>query len=116
MSWSPRRFLIPIIFALYVLLHIATLTRTPLPWHDDTFFASMADSLSRYGTLHVLVEPIVHPKPLLLYGPAYFAMLGGLVSLFGVDVFVARLPGLIFGLAVIVMVYILLRMRGVGRG
>src|SRR5215831_5340428 len=115
-SQAPWARLAVALFALlYCAAHGVTLTRTPLPWADETFFASMTDSLARQGTLHVLAEPITYPTPLLIYGPVYFALSVPFEWIFGVTQLMSRLPGLIFGLGVIAVVFMTLRTRGVSR-
>jgi 4-amino-4-deoxy-L-arabinose transferase-like glycosyltransferase len=111
-----KGWLFVLLAALYCIAQAATLTRTPLPWADEVFFASMTDSLSRQGTLHVLAEPITYPQPLLLYGPVYFALSVPLERLFGLTPLTSRLPGMIFGLAIVAVVFATLRRRGVLAG
>ena len=115
-SFSRREWLFAALAVLYCLAQLATLTRTPLPWGDEVFFASMTDSFSRQGTMHVLVEPVTYPQPLLLYGPVYFALSVPFERIFGLTPVMSRLPGLLFGLGVIAVAFGLLRTRGVGRG
>jgi len=115
MSSRPSSFIIAAVLSIYVLLHLVTLTRTPLAWRDEDFFASMTDSLSRQGTLHVLAEPITYPEPLLLYGPVYFLLSVPFERAFGVTQLMSRLPGLIFGLGVLGVIFAILRFRGVDR-
>jgi len=100
---------------LYCAAQAATLTRTPLPWGDETFFASMTDSLARQGTLHVLAELITYPTPLLLYGPVYFVLSLPFEWIFGVTPLMSRLPGMIFGLGLIALMFMMLRTRGVSQ-
>ena len=115
-SRSRLEWLFAVLAALYCLAQLATLTRTPLPWGDEVFFASMTDSFSRQGTLHVLVEPVTYPQPLLLYGPVYFALSVPFERIFGLTPVMSRLPGLLFGLGVVGVAFALLRARGVSRG
>lgn len=116
LSFSRREWLFAALAVLYFLAQLATLTRTPLPWGDEVFFASMTDSFSRQGTMHVLVEPVTYPEPLLLYGPVYFALSVPFERIFGLTPLMSRLPGLLFGLSVIAVAFALLRARGVSRG
>ncbi len=56
MSSKERSLIVAATFSIYVLAHLVTLTRTPLAWRNEDFFASMADSLALQGTPHVLTE------------------------------------------------------------
>ena len=46
----------------YLLIQLVTLTRSPLPWFDDTFFASIAESLYRNGELKLSVTRYLEIK------------------------------------------------------
>src|SRR5262245_36672117 len=99
----------------YLALHFLTLARSPLPWFDDTFYASITDSVVRTGELKLRVGPLWFDKPVYIYGPAYFAVTGVLARLSSFDVFTFRLPCLVFALGIIVLVRLILRSRKVAR-
>ena len=40
-----------VLIAAYVAAHVATIAISRLPWFDDTFFASIADSVRTYWTI-----------------------------------------------------------------
>jgi|GEM_PF-1136425 len=95
----------------YLLIQLVTLTRSPLPWFDDTFFASIAESLYRNGELKLSVSPLWFDKPVYIYGPAYFVLTGAALQWFGMDVFAFRLPNLLFSVGILFLVFLLLRQR-----
>jgi len=117
---SGRRHSLPLValillVAAYLALHFLTLARSPLPWFDDTFFASVTDSVVRTGELKLLVAPLWFDKPVYIYGPAYFAVTSSLARLLPFDVFTFRLPCLLFALGIVVLVGLILRSRKVAR-
>ncbi len=95
--------------ALYLAIHFSTLATARLPWFDDTFFTSVADSLVRTGELKLPAAPLWLDKPVYLYGPVYFVALGALFEHFGVGIVQARLLGLLCGFGIVVVGYCILR-------
>jgi len=106
---SSRALLVAIAGTAYLAVNLATLTRSPTPWFDETFFASIADSLVRTGELKLSVSPLWFDKPVYIYGPVYFLITGSVIKCFGLGILQFRLVGLLFGLATIVVVFLLLR-------
>jgi len=93
----------------YVAAHLATLTISRLPWFDDTFFASIADSVRRTGRFNLEVAPLWIGGPIYLYGPVYFLTLAGVYELFGVGLVQTRLPALLCGFGILVVGYLIQR-------
>jgi Dolichyl-phosphate-mannose-protein mannosyltransferase len=93
----------------YALIHIATIVRSRQVWFDETFFASVADSLVRTGQFDLAISPLWLPGPVYLYGPVHFLMVGSLFELFGIGIVQNRLPGLLFGFALLGVAYSILR-------
>lgn len=116
---APRRRIATAVLAAlavgYVLLHIATLVRSRQVWFDETFFASIADSLQQTGTLRLTVSPLWLDGPVYLYGPVYFLIVAPFFALLGIGPAQNRLPGLLFGFAVLGIVFAILRQAAVRR-
>jgi hypothetical protein len=113
---SRTRSLVAGAFGLYALLHLVIIGRSHIPWFDDTFFASIADTLRRTGEFRLAVSPLWFGKPVYLYGPTYFLLVAGLFDTLGFGVLQYRLTGLVAALAVVLAAYRILRREGVGRG
>ena len=94
---------------LYLALHASTITTSRLPWFDDTFFASVADTLNRTGEYKLTAAPLWLDKPVYLYGPVYFVVLGNIFQQFGIGVTQTRVPGLLCGLGLVLVAYGILR-------
>jgi 4-amino-4-deoxy-L-arabinose transferase-like glycosyltransferase len=102
-----------VLVAAYVAVHLATVTSSRLPWFDDTFFASISDSVRRTGRFTLEVSPLWIDGPVYLYGPVYFVTLGGVFDLFGFGLMQTRLPGLVCGFGILGVAYLILRRAGV---
>ena len=113
MSHTTSRALVAAACALYVLLHLVTVTRSHIPWFDDTFFASIADSLLRTGEFRLAVSPLWLDQPVYLYGPIYFLLVAGAFATFGLGVLQNRLTGLLGAFALFVVAFRILRRVGV---
>jgi 4-amino-4-deoxy-L-arabinose transferase-like glycosyltransferase len=100
----------------YVVLHLVTLDRSPTPYFDDTFFASVTDALRSTGELRLEISPLYFGKPVYIYGPLYFAAAAGVLEVLGFGSFQFRLIALSFGLGIIWLLYKLLRVGGASHG
>jgi len=100
---------------LYLGTHFASIQTSRLPWFDDTFFASVADAFNRTGEFKLTAAPLWLDKPVYLYGPVYFVVLGTVFDQFGIGVTQTRLPGLLFGFGIVLIAYAILRRVRVGR-
>jgi hypothetical protein len=116
MSRTHSRALVAGALGLYALLHLVIIGRSHIPWFDDTFFASVADTVRRSGEFRLAVSPLWFAKPVYLYGPVYFLLVAGVFDTLGFGVFQYRLTGLVAALAVVLAAYRILRREGVGRG
>ena len=115
MSHTTTRALVGTACALYVLLHLVTIGRSHIPWFDDTFFASIADTLWRTGEFKLTVSPLWLEQPVYLYGPVYFLLVAGVFARLGFGVLQYRLVGLIGACALVAVAYRILRREGVER-
>lgn len=113
MSHTTSRALVAAACAVYVVLHLATVGRSHIPWFDDTFFASIADTLLRTGEFKLAVSPLWFDKPVYLYGPTYFVVVAGIFAKLGLGVLQYRLTSLLAAFALLVVVFRLLRRAGV---
>jgi len=102
-------------FVAYVLVHLVAVSRSHIPWFDDTFFASVSDSLARTGHFTLAVSPLWFPRPVFLYGPTYFLLVAGFFAKFGIGVLQYRLTGLIAAFALLVVAFRILQREGVKR-
>ena len=100
----------------WALWHVASLTRSPVPYFDDTFFASIGESFARTGELRLAVAPLWIPDPVYLYGPVYFVLQRLVFALAGCGIFQNRVLGLVGGGATIVLAFALVRAAGGRRG
>ena len=90
---------------LFFLYHLLTLAISPLPWFDETFFASMTASFNSTGELNLLAAPFAYDGEMLLYGPVYFWITSLFTQILGLDIVSFRLPGVIFGFLSILVFY-----------
>ncbi len=94
--------------------HICVLSISPLPWFDETYFASMTLNFMDKGVFMPKIGPMLeyyYPQSK-AYGPGYFLVLGLVYKIFGFGLFQTRLPGLIFGFLVAVIGFKILRLNG----
>ena len=100
---------------IYAVLHICTIVRSRQVWFDETFFASIAHSFEQTGELSLPVSPLWIQQHVYLYGPVYFIILGTVFRIFGIGIVQTRLPGLLFGFALLGVTFLILRHEKVRR-
>jgi len=83
---------------LFTITQLVTLDKVPLPWFDETFFASIAHQWMQTGNLTPQVAIFQEVK---LYGPIYFWLTGTSLKLLGFSIFSFRLINLICGFGVV---------------
>ena len=93
----------------YVLFHIMTLDRSPMPWFDEVYFVNITESLISKGELLSSATCIDSDKPVLLYGPIYFLITGFSINNFGFGILQFRVPGLLFGVGVIISLFMIMK-------
>ena len=93
------------IFAFYILFHLLTLGISPLPWFDETFMASITDSLQAENTYHIKYAPFLQESEFLIYGPVYFLLQKLLLQVIGFGIYQFRLLNFIAGLCFIWLIY-----------
>jgi len=92
-----------IALVLYLIVHLVTISRSPLPWFDEVFFASLSENLWARGTFHVPVS--VLPQEIKLYGFVYFWLTGFTQYIGQASIFSFRIVNFLAGLGVAVWLY-----------
>jgi 4-amino-4-deoxy-L-arabinose transferase-like glycosyltransferase len=99
--------------ALYLFWHIFTLSYNPLPWFDDTYFASITMSLIEHGDFIPRIS--YHAQDgweALIYGPVYFFLTGIPLKIFGLGLLQFRIVNLLFGFMSIWVCLKIIRLNG----
>ena len=102
-------FIFSFIIVLFV-YHLVTLQISPLPWFDETFFASITSTYSASGTYALRIAPFAYNNELLLYGPLYFWITSWLTNVFEFSIFSFRLSGVLFGFLDLFVLYKIIRL------
>ena len=80
----------------------------PIPWFDETFFASIAHCYGLHGTLvPEIAATVMNQQQLLIYGPVYFVLTSFSFDCFGFGVWQFRIVSMVFGLGVLLMMMLL---------
>lgn len=85
--------------------HLWSLKLSPLPWFDESFYASIAHSLLNGNGFKLTIWSWMSSKEILLYGPVYFVLVGLPLRLMEFDAFSFRITNLIFGATLLWMIY-----------
>ncbi|MFL5730658.1 MAG: ArnT family glycosyltransferase [Cytophagaceae bacterium] len=102
-------------FAAYLLLHLITLSYNPLPWFDETYFASICQSFMEKGSFVPQVAWHAREgKEALTYGPVYFLLTGLSVKFFGLGIFQFRIVNFLCGLGCIWICFKILQKKELG--
>ena len=89
-------------FLLYLVFQFVTLTMSPLPWSDETFYASITLSYQQNHKFYLDWCPICFDfQQILTYGPIYFMINSIIISIFGFGIFQFRILGLLSGIGCI---------------
>ncbi len=103
---KPKFFIIFI--STFCLIHIFTLTISPIVWQDETFFTSISNSFSANSTFYLDVSPeYLKGLPVYIYGPVYFVLNGTIIKYFGLGPFQSRIIGLLSGLLIYLVIYLI---------
>ena len=79
-------------FLLLLCYHLIILDRSPLPWFDETYFASLALRFQRNGDFYPEIAPLLefyYPQAK-AYGPVYFILIGSMFKIWGFGIFQMR--------------------------
>lgn len=93
------------VLAVAAIWHLWSLSLSPLPWFDETFYASITHSLLHGNGFRLGVWSWFSDKEILLYGPVYFITAGLPLRLMEFDPFSFRITNLVFGATLIWMVH-----------
>jgi len=100
---------------LLFIYHLFTLTISPMPWFDETYFASMTLNFVEKGEFLPPIGPMLeffYPQSK-AYGPAYFVVMAGVLKVFGFGILQMRIPALLFGFLFILTVYKILTISNI---
>ncbi len=87
-----------------LLWHFWSLSYSPLPWEDETFFASITHSFINGKGFHLAVRSLqTNGEPVLTYGPVYFFLTGLITKTLGFGLYSFRLANM---LAAIISVFL----------
>ena len=95
---------------LIAIWHFWSLSYSPLPWFDETFFASITNSLMNGHGFHLAVCPIqTNGEQVLTYGPVYFLLTTLSSSIFGFGIMSFRIVNLIGAIISLLFFYRILQ-------
>jgi 4-amino-4-deoxy-L-arabinose transferase-like glycosyltransferase len=90
--------------------HIWSLAYSPLPWFDETFFASITHSLMNGHGFHLAICPIqTNGEQVLTYGPIYFLLTTISSTIFGFGLISFRIVNLLGAIISIIVFYKILQ-------
>ena len=79
---------------LYATFHLLMLSRSPIPYFADTFFASISHTFTQTGEMRLSVSPLWMNGPVYLYGPIYFYAQRLVYEVLGFGILQSRILGL----------------------
>ncbi len=87
-----------------IALHFATVRRWPIPWFDEVYFASVAESFAADQSFVPQIASVAREgEEALSSGPLYFVLTAGSIKLFGLGPASVRIIGLLFGIMSLVI-------------
>lgn len=105
-----HKIVLVIVVILVVIWHFWSLQYSPLPWFDETFFASITHSLMNGQGFHLAVCPIqTNGEQVLIYGPVYFLLTTLSSSIFGFGIMSIRMVNLIGAIISLFIFYRIIR-------
>ena len=107
-TFMRSRKLIVGIASLVIISGFMTLTRSPMPWFDEVYMASIGDSLKNEGRFDLGVNPL-RTEPEYVYGPIYPLLQAASFHFLGTNAIGARLPSFIAGIGISILLCALLR-------
>jgi 4-amino-4-deoxy-L-arabinose transferase-like glycosyltransferase len=97
--------------------HWFALGFSPLPWFDETYFASMTLHFMKSGEFNPQISPMMeyyYPQAK-AYGPLYFILMSGVFKIFGFGLLQMRFPALLFGFLFVFIFQKVLKESGISR-
>lgn len=95
-------------------LGLVTLSRSPIPWYDEVFMASISESWLASGKFSLGINEL-HTEEIVTYGPVYFYLQGNLFHSLGMNIYTVRLPGFLAGIGIVYITFVLLRHWAIAR-
>lgn len=87
-----------VLIVLLLIFHLWSLSIYPIPWFDETFYASIAQDFQLRGHFYPWVAPFCYEfHECVTYGPVYFFIQASIYSLIGVSCFASKFSGFLFG-------------------
>ncbi len=90
----------------FTVISLFTLDLFPLPWFDEVYLNSVVVNFLEHNNLVPEVSSVArNGKEALSYGPVYFLLQSGLVSVFGNSPFTFRILGLLSAILIMVLIF-----------
>ncbi len=117
-SFSKNKWFIIIPGFFWILYHFITLSRSPLPYFDEAFFASITRSLQDEGLLMLKMStvPRFENEEVLFYGPVYFYIQLFITNIIGWGIFEFRLLSLLCGFGIVTVIMLIAKSLSIKRG
>lgn len=88
-----------------VCFHIFTLETLPIPWFDETFFASISHGFWQHNALiPEVASTVMEHQPTFVYGPIYFNLTALSFKVFGFGIWQFRFLSLLAGFGVFILI------------
>ena len=108
-----KKIVLSLLFTVYAIYHFATLQISPLPWFDETYFASLTHTYLETGIMQTKIAMILNDgREVVEYGPCYFWLTALAFKIFGFGILQFRIIGLLFGFFLIYIFYRFLKLTG----
>ncbi|TRU02504.1 MAG: hypothetical protein EWV61_10675 [Microcystis aeruginosa Ma_AC_P_19900807_S300] len=117
-SFSKSKWFIMIPGFFWILYHLITLSRSPLPYFDEAFFASITRSLQDEGLLMLKMStvPRFENEEVLFYGPVYFYIQLFITNIIGWGIFEFRLLSLLCGFGIVTVIMFIAKRLSIKQG
>lgn len=93
-----------LILIVLIVWHLISINISPLPWFDETVFASVTRSFLINHNFNLSICPLLTKNQILAYGPVYFLLTSLNCKIFGFGLFQIRIINLLFaGFSVIII-------------
>ena len=91
-----------VLIASLLIFHFWSLAIYPIPWFDETLFASIGKDFFDRGHLFPWVAPFSYKfHECVTYGPVYFAIQAASYAVLGFNSFASRFSGFLFGVMMV---------------
>ncbi|MFC2084645.1 ArnT family glycosyltransferase [Bacteroidota bacterium] len=92
---------------IFIIINLFTLSRHPLPWADDTFFAGVSNSFIEEGKFYqtAWIKDSNPNYEALHYGPMYFYFTSFTMNILGKSIFSFRIVSFLLGILSLILFY-----------